>query len=97
MIRIIQNPLRRHQIGRLEAFSKPTVNGFEAGDCLGLTALVAQQAGKARRRAKARLPSRTGLSPSSSRRCSAKSLNGPNEIACMSMVTARKPSHLLPD
>jgi hypothetical protein len=38
---------------------------------------------------KARLPSRTGLSPSSSRRCAARSRNGPNEIGCPSMGNGR--------
>ena len=48
VIGIFQNPLRRHQVGRLEAFGKPTVNGFEAGDGVGGTALMMQQAGEAR-------------------------------------------------
>jgi hypothetical protein len=51
VIGIFQNPLRRHQVGRPEAFSKPTVNGFEAGDRVGPLALLTQKAGKARRRA----------------------------------------------
>src|SRR5258707_8967089 len=38
---------------------------------------------------KARLPSRTGLSPSSSRRCAARSRYGPNEIGCPSMGHGR--------
>lgn len=44
-------PLRCHQIGCPEAFSKPTVDGLEAGDCVGRLALLMQEAGKARRRA----------------------------------------------
>jgi hypothetical protein len=48
VIGIFQDPLRRYQVGRPEAFSKPTVNGFEAGDGVGGTALIVQQAGEAR-------------------------------------------------
>ena len=40
---------------------------------------------RAARMSKARLPSRTGLSPSSSSRCAERSRNGPNEIARPSM------------
>ena len=48
VIGIFQDPLRRHQVGRPEAFSKPTVNGFEAGDGVGGPALMMQQPGEAR-------------------------------------------------
>ena len=51
MIGIFQNPLRRHQIGRPEAFRKPAVDGLEAGDRIGPLALLTQEAGEARRRA----------------------------------------------
>src|SRR5260370_22730281 len=51
VIGIFQNPPRRHQIGRPEAFSKPTVDGLEAADRIGPLALLTQEASKARRRA----------------------------------------------
>ena len=47
VIGIFQNPLRRHQIGCVETFCEPIVDRLQADDGLGVTALIAQQAGEA--------------------------------------------------
>ena len=43
VIGTFQNPLRRDQIGRVEAFREPTIDGLEAGDRVGRLALLTQR------------------------------------------------------